>query len=316
MSSIRDNGWSGSSHGVILVGPLHWAPGPRPTFALLNSVQPEIDVDHTRCDPTPRVGHHRLSGRKGPARRSRGVRRGLPPVRGPARRSRSWRMWVTSSTGLWGWRTGSTCGPTRPPGPGRRKWPDSTPGSRSSTDAWPPGTWWTSIPRRSSRVPSPMRSPTWASSRCCGDWVIRRSRERAIIERRSPPGALGPDQEPPPLRVRMSPVPLSRSVEDYLKAIYGLSKGGDAATTSAIALGARDPARIRDRHDQAALRGQARRARALSRGPTDRRGTPRGAQDPAQTPDPRGPIWRRGSATRGRMSTTKRSVWSTPPPTD
>ena len=28
---------------------------------------------------------------------------------------------------------------------------------------------------------------------------------------------------------------LSRSVEDYLKAIYGLSDGGDAASTSAIA---------------------------------------------------------------------------------
>lgn len=33
----------------------------------------------------------------------------------------------------------------------------------------------------------------------------------------------------------MSPRELSRSVEDYLKAIYGLSEGGDPASTSAIA---------------------------------------------------------------------------------
>ena len=33
----------------------------------------------------------------------------------------------------------------------------------------------------------------------------------------------------------MTPRPLSRSVEDYLKAIYGLSEAGEAASTSAIA---------------------------------------------------------------------------------
>ena len=106
---------------------------------------------------------------------------------------------------------------------------------------------------------------------------------------------------------------LTRSVEDYLKAIYRLSPEGRPASTSEIAHLLELSAPVRERHGEAPVRARPAGAHPLQGCPADRRRTSRGAPHGAPPPADRGlpgrvPGLRLGYGARGGGAAGARRV--------
>ena len=83
---------------------------------------------------------------------------------------------------------GRSAGKPRSRAPGPRSSSDSSSRSRPWTPFWPPTRRFAPRPSGFSRVPWPMRSPTWASWPCCAASLAAPLAGRIFLSRRSRPG--------------------------------------------------------------------------------------------------------------------------------